>query len=164
LVKSHILKPYDAGRINRTVARMENALQRRGESIEALRAAVLELTQREKHRGGKLAVKDYNDGSLVFLDPSEITSAERVGRRTLVRTFDAVYPTYYPLDSVERHLLPDRFFRANRGLLVNLDHVGQMAPNGDGSYTIVLRDTSGTVMNVSRNHAKELLAAVRPQP
>lgn len=57
------------------------------------------------------------------------------------------------LNQLEERLDPQRFFRASRRHIVNLDHVEQVTPNDAGGLDLVLR--TGPTIEVSRRRAAQ---------
>lgn len=156
-------------RIKKAVERAESALLARPQQIRALRdrlekvsEALEMLALRPGHRLQRIPVKDYQEGTVRLIDPESVTSAERVGRRTVLRTNEHEYPTYYTIDRLEKRLGANGFVRANPGALVNLRFVDHLVPNGDGSYDLYLKDRNSTVITVSRSRSRQLLTSLEP--
>jgi len=161
----YVVKPFSAdattGRIATTVRRLEAALKQKTAAVEALRGLVAQLV-RERPSSGKLAVKDYDERTVRLVDVASVICVERRGRRVVIRTAEREFPTYYTVDRLQERLAPAGFARANPAMLINLEYVDHLIPNGDGSYDVLLKDVRNTVVTVSRSRAKDLLARLEP--
>ena len=150
-------------RIGTTVRRLQEALEHQtGPSPEDFREVLAQLSQRQLHTATrKLPIKDYEEGTVRLINPSEIICVERKDRRVVVRTKDKEFPTYFTIEKLAQRLSGDEFFRANPSALINLEFVEHLIPNGDGSYDVLLSpngDTHDTiVITVSRARSKELM-------
>ncbi len=167
-VPKHLRAAAFTDRIQRTVDRVERERQHNPQPVEELQARLdqlagsldkLQVLPRSR-RPSRLPVKDYEEGAVRLLDPDEIICAERVGRRTVIRTAESEYPTYYTIERLEQRLVSEGFVRVNPGALVNQRYVHFLVPNGDGSYDVILRDTRGSVFTASRARSKALLESL----
>jgi two-component system LytT family response regulator len=144
-----------------------NALDYLQKPVQAARlAAALErctLRQvrdpmRQSSAPRKLFIRDGERCWFVALQDVRLFESE--GNYTRVH-FDAHRPLMLrSLKQLEERLAPQRFFRASRRHLVNLDHVERASPNEAGGFDLLLR--GGGAVEVSRRRAAEfrLLAAV----
>lgn len=102
----------------------------------------------------KLFIKDGERCWFVALHDIRLFESE--GNYTRVY-FDQHRPlTLRSLSQLEERLDPQRFFRASRRHLVNLDFVGQVRPNDAGGLDLTLRD--GLQVEVSRRRAAQFKA------
>lgn len=100
------------------------------------------------------------DGERCFLvKPRDVRVIEAVGNYSRVY-FQTHSPLLYrPLGAVETQLAPEKFFRASRRYIVNLDYVEQVAPWSNGGLMLSLR--GGLEVEVSRRQSarfKDLLS------
>ena len=153
----YLQKPIQPARMAAALAR---AVQRR-QAAAALAAGA-------RHAGGgaashaadhapprpapqKLFIKDGERCWFVALH--EIRLFESEGNYTRVY-FDGQQPLMLrTLTQLEEKLDPQRFFRASRRHIVNLDHVRGVAPNDAGGLDLALRD--GPAVEVSRRRAAQ---------
>jgi DNA-binding LytR/AlgR family response regulator len=155
-------------RVAQAVDRVERALANRLHARELQHADLALLAERttkgqsapDSPLHGRLPVKDHTEGTIRFLKPEDILCVERRDKRTEVRTREGKFPTYCTMDALLKRLAPHGFARASRSVLVNLDHVEHMIPNGDGTYDIILEGLAGLTVAVSRSNARDLLAAL----
>ena len=97
-------------------------------------------TELSKHKSNKIAVKDYEEGSIRLLAPEQIIYVERQSRQVVIHTKEKDFPTYFTIDKLEKRLSHCEFYKANKGALINLNYIEHMIPNGDGTYDIILKD------------------------
>jgi DNA-binding LytR/AlgR family response regulator len=71
------------------------------------------------------------------------------------------YMTTYTLKELEERLDAETFFRAHKSALVNLDHVREIVPGTGGCYKLVMRDSAGSEVALSRSQARALRARLR---
>jgi two-component system LytT family response regulator len=99
----------------------------------------------------KLFIKDGERCWFVALHDIRLFESE--GNYTRVY-FDGQQPLMLrTLTQLEEKLDPQRFFRASRRHIVNLDHVRGVAPNEAGGLDLTLRD--GPAVEVSRRRAAQ---------
>ena len=61
---------------------------------------------------------------------------------------------------LEERLKEHGFQKANSGLLVNIDYIEHMIPNGDGSYDLLLKVHKDKMITVSRSCSKAILSSL----
>lgn len=153
-----------AERVNTTLDRLEAKLKQPSDDVESIRETIAALAkQHVRVQAAKLPVKDYEEGTVRLLNPSEVLCAEREGRQVVLRTSKKNFPTYFSIDQLEERLCSDGFVRANRGALVNLSYVQHLIPNGDGSYDAIIRnehDEALATITVSRGQSQALLKSL----
>ncbi|MET0322568.1 MAG: LytTR family DNA-binding domain-containing protein, partial [Duganella sp.] len=130
-------------------ARMAAALNRLAGRPPAIGHAAADTPATAAHR--KLFIKDGERCWFVALH--DIRLFESDGNYTRVY-FDQHRPlTLRSLNQLEERLDPQRFFRASRRHIVNLDFIDRVAPNETGGLDLTLRD--GTQLEVSRRRAAQ---------
>ena len=95
-------------------------------------------------KGGKGKMNFYKDGRIVFVDAEEVLYFE--------------YETKSKLYQLENELPASIFFRASKGVIVNLDKIDSLMPVFGGRFEAVLQN--GYKVVISRNYLntlKELL-------
>ena len=116
-----------------------------------------------KHESNKIAVKDYEEGSIRLLSPEQIIYIERESRQVIIYTNEKAFPTYFTIEKLERRLSHCEFYKANKGALINLNYIEHMIPNGDGTYDIVLKDKREAEITASRSGSKAILKDLQIQ-
>jgi two-component system LytT family response regulator len=132
-------------------ARMAAALQRcamRHERALAYSAATAPTAAK------KLFIKDGE--RCWFIALQDIRLFESDGNYTRVYFAEHRPLMLRSLNQLEERLDPQRFFRASRRHIVNLDHVEQVAPNEAGGLDLKLRDS--LELEVSRRRAAQFKA------
>lgn len=152
----YVLKPFEEERVNMTISRIRNGLNRIDpESITRMLTEVLrEGAFPPKPRISKIAVQE--EDRLFFLDPDDIVYITREGRDVFVQTREHRFASKYSLHVLEEKLKEYPFYRTHRAYLVNLNHVEQMVPWFNGSYTLIMKDNNRSKVPVSRLFVKPL--------
>jgi two-component system LytT family response regulator len=92
------------------------------------------------------------DGEHCFLvKPRDIRAIEAVGNYSRVYFQNHSPLLYRPLGAIETQLAPEKFFRASRKYIVNLDFVEQVAPWSNGGLMLTLR--GGLEVDISRRQS-----------
>jgi two-component system LytT family response regulator len=157
----YLLKPVEAGRLKRALARGREADARRRFTAEANR-------QREQRVGGQGQGQGQGQGidgfparlaietrqGIVLIAPQEITHLELDGALVTVHTARGDFLCDLPLHELEQQLAPHGFLRAHRRTLLNLGHVARLEPTETGGF--VARTVGGHAVEVSRLAARTL--------
>ena len=124
-----------------------------------------EITAKElnKNKTNKIAVKDYEEGSIRLLMPSQIVYVERDQRQVVIHTEDKSFPTYFTIEKLEKRLSDFEFYKANKGALININYIEHMIPNGDGTYDLVFKNKKEAEITASRSGSKAILRDLQIQ-
>jgi len=146
----YLLKPFDAARLVRAVARAESlGMRARSEEVLApLRARA----------AGALAdrLPITVNGRVLLVPVAEISHCVVEHELVTVHTQKGVFTTDFTLAALESRLDTTRFFRAHRALLVNLDHVAAIDDMAGGKVMLVTH--AGARLEVSRQSSRKLRA------
>lgn len=146
----YLLKPFDAARLERAVARAETRgmSERAGEVL----APLIQKVRADRPLSDKLPVTV--SGRVLLLPVAELSHCTVEHELVVVYTRRQSYTTDYTLAALEARLDGSRFFRAHRALLVNLDHITAIddLPGGRSQLTT---DT-GVQLAVSRQASRRL--------
>jgi two-component system, LytTR family, response regulator len=126
----YLLKPVDPERFERSLERAKEQIGLRRGHKAADPASRVPLK--------RLLVQ--KNGREIFLVIERIDWAEADGNYVHVHAGPERYTLRNTLESLVRHLDPDRFVQINRSQLVNLDRVKEMQPWFHGERRIVLSD------------------------
>lgn len=156
----YLLKPYDAERFRRALAKAHAQLV--GARADATRRAAL-LAGMAQARGPerpleRLVVKVGEAWAPLRLDQVLRLSAEDKHVRLHAR--DGEHLVRQSLRSLEQRLEPARFVRVHRSEIVNVDAVVRLEPWTHGDGILVLADGSTVVL--SRTYRQAFLARWRP--
>jgi len=136
----YLLKPYDEGQLEQTIARIEKTLY----------PAPLADTA---EKPGKLAVE--TGGDIDYILPQDILYIYRDEKVTKIITQTGDYEVRTTLKELESRLVPFSFFRIHKGYLVNLKYVSRLTPWFNGAYQLELEGLDEK-LSVSRNYVKDL--------
>ena len=103
---------------------------------------------RKKQMIRKLLVR--SNGSLLFLNPTEIHWIEAKGKYSYLHCGKNLYPVRAGIQSLEGELDPQEFIRIHRSYMVNVDSIRELKPWLKGEYRVILMD--GTELTWSRNY------------
>lgn len=93
---------------------------------------------------------------VILVDPAEILYIFAQEDRTFLQTRDERWPTQFTLAELEKRLLRRGFFRAHRAYLVNLQQVKEVIPYTRDSFSLRLKDATGTMIPLSKSAEREL--------
>lgn len=138
----YLLKPYDERRLHKTMERVRELFL--PSPVEAAAAANSEKCDRLPVFQGEKVV-------LVPIDQIDYCSADK--DQTLIHTSDGVLSCNLTLSEI---IQKTNLFRVHRGTLVNLRRIKEIYPWFNGTYQIVLNDSKGSSLVVSRSFVKAL--------
>jgi two-component system LytT family response regulator len=95
---------------------------------------------------------------IIFVPVGEIDWIEAAGDRALLHAGKKTHAVRESLGLLCGRLDPNKFVRAHRSAIVNVDKVKEMIPQFCGDQTLVLRD--GTRLTLSRTRRDELLSRI----
>lgn len=157
----YVVKPYQKERLTQTIEKARKFMKEKPDTSN-IHSMLEELVEeRLSSSSAKLAVKDYKERTIRFLNYKDIVFIERKDRRVVIYTEKEEFPTYYTIDKLT-HKLTEKygFHKVNQGAIVNIDFVEHMIPNGDGTYDLLLSVRKSNVLGVSRSFSKSLLASL----
>lgn len=146
----YLLKPFDAARLVRAVARAES-LGMRAKSEEV-------LAPLRARAAGALAdrLPITVNGRVLLVPLGEISHCVVEHELVTVHTQKGSFTTDFTLAALEARLDTARFFRAHRALLVNLDQVAAIDDMAGGKVMLVTH--AGARLEVSRQSSRKLRA------
>lgn len=146
----YLLKPFGERELARAINR---ALERDAQTqFQQGYQQVLQALDRPHHLQS-IPVTYLKD--ILLLPTADVTCFEADHAMVAIRTREAqAYTTELTLADLEARLDPQRFFRAHRRAIINLDHLLRLEPVEGGRFMAVLAD--GTRVEVSRNASRRL--------
>ncbi len=133
----YILKPFDEGRIKKTVRKLQQRMINRA-TIPCEAETIISInTQKGK----------------VLLKTNEISYVESRWPKVFIKSGSLRYCTVNSLHTLEEKLVPYGFFRSHRCYLVNLKAVKEISKSG---YTYQILLNSGDKAMLSRSREPEL--------
>jgi two-component system, LytTR family, response regulator len=153
----YVVKPFDERRLAKTVERIRHTLEERAilaEKQTALRtylaqaAPVANLTKLwcERANASRVLV-NYHDILWIVAEMKDVFAQTTGGEKLRVRS---------TLKDLEPRLSQHHFARVHKAYLVNLDHIGEVAPWFSGAYVIHMADAAHTEIPMSRRYAIQL--------
>jgi two-component system LytT family response regulator len=139
----YVLKPVDASRLERAIARARGLLERANTPLGALGALP---------RGTRIAV-EVRDG-ILLLSPERMSHASFDGQLVTLHLDDKDVVSDRTLAELEAQLAPHGFERVHRRFLLNLHRVARLEDEASGGYTA--HCDSGAKVAVSRQVARQL--------
>jgi DNA-binding LytR/AlgR family response regulator len=160
----YLLKPISRDRLKRALlrAREEQVQESAADEATAERfatqfAPLLENLSAQGRYLGRLAVRGRHN--FLVLDVDQVDWIEAHEGQIIVHVGEKTYPIRRTLAELEARLDPERFFRAHRSAIVNLDRVKEIVPWFQGSHK--LRLTTGAEVELSRARGRELRQILR---
>lgn len=119
--------------------------------------AVMKRVDRPVSRDSFRAQIPARKGDKIFLVNVDDINYVNIQRDyTFLHTDTDRYMTSHTLADLERILDPDKFFRAHRGFIVNLQKVKEIVKVGTSSYELTMKDPAGSKVPMSRRQSSEL--------
>jgi two-component system LytT family response regulator len=157
----YLLKPFDADRLERAVARARGRAQARGDA-DRLRALLAGLVEPPAHRAGSAAPPArlaVNDGErTVMIDVDAIDFLEAEGNYVAIHAGGRVHLLRDTLATMAARLDPRRFLRIHRSRIVRIDRVRAVEPLFHGELRLTL--SSGVHVTSSRRYRDDIRAAL----
>jgi len=150
----YILKPFDKQRLARAVQRARRILGAEHSPAERLETLVNQLGNRSD-QPVKLLVK--SQGRLLLVDAEDMVCASiEDGTITICTRELEGTSNYRTIEDLAEGLDSERFWRAHRSHLVNIDHIKEVLPWFKSSYMLKMADKRQSEVPVSRAQTKRL--------
>jgi two-component system LytT family response regulator len=147
----YLLKPIEAEAIGRSLSKLRAMGFNQGQFARAVEQLLDSVGTRYLTRlhckEGDRTVLVKTGEILYFRADNKYTSVHTLSREFLIDT---------PLVDLERKLDPKDFIRIHRATLVNISWISEIRRAYDGKNTVLLKDTKGTELAVSRMYADNL--------
>ncbi|BBD06845.1 LytR/AlgR family response regulator transcription factor [Desulfovibrio ferrophilus] len=150
----YLLKPVTEDRLSKSLARAREALSAR-EPRDKARASLEQLLAGVgTPQFSRIPVE--RNGRIALLKPDEVVFCASESRKLMIHTTNEAWPCHgiCTMDALEQRLGSGSFFRAGRGVLVNLERIREFSPWFNGKYNLVLDDAEGTELAVSRGRVQ----------
>lgn len=154
----YLLKPVSQARVTEAVGRVRTRIEQ-GTSPDALK-----LILRRLERTNRVPVQQIpvQSGRRIVVLPAESIFWFDVEYRLVYAHVDGrAYMTNYTLKEIEERVDPATFFRAHKSAIVNLTRVREIVPWFGGRYKLVMRDTAGSEVALSRSQSRILRARLK---
>jgi two-component system, LytTR family, response regulator len=146
----YVLKPFSNDRINEALgaAFRRSSDERAAQLIETLPL----LRQLSQHGPTRIAIKA--NGSIVFIDPSDVQVVRAQGNYVLLEREAGSHLLRESISVMARKLKPYGFVQIHRSVLVNAAFVERVQPRATGEYGLRLK--GGRKYTVSRTYKANL--------
>ena len=151
----YILKPFDKQRLAKAIQRARKSMDAEVFPAERLETLVNQLGQQRQGQPVKLLLK--SQGRLLLVDAGDVVCASiEDGTITVsTREFEGT-SNYRTIEELMESFDSDRFWRAHRSHLVNINHIKEVMPWFKSSYMLKMADRRHSEIPVSRAQTKRL--------
>lgn len=150
----YILKPFDKGRVARSVARTRKMLEARESPTERIESLLEQLGQHQA-QPAKLLLRTAQ--RLFLIDAAALVYATiDDGVITIVTREVEGTSNYRTLEDLQASLDPALFWRVHRSYLVNINHIKEVVPWFKSSYQLRMNAKKEGEIPVSRAQTRRL--------
>jgi two-component system LytT family response regulator len=153
----YLLKPIETEAIRKALVKLRamgcDHVQVDAQVAQAI-AQYLDSVTAGSRAPERLPCKEGDTTVLVKL--GEILYFQADNKYTAVHTANREFLIDTPLIDLERKISPREFVRIHRSTLVNISWIAEIRRSYDTGMTVLLRDTKGTELSVSRKYADNL--------
>jgi two-component system LytT family response regulator len=148
----YLLKPVEAPRLARALARLGTAAARAADDarLERLLAAV------ERNQAAPRKIPVRQGPKVTLVDPATVVFARAEDKYTVLYTPDGEHVVDRTIEELERTLDPATFLRIHRSAIVNTAFVRDLTSVDGGRFLVTLTDHRGTTLYASRAGARLL--------
>ncbi len=150
----YVMKPFDAERLGRALARAKAAIASRkdGENAARVERLLADLRRARPEHLERLLVQGAERS--VLLPVSRVDRLESARNYVVVHAGRESFRVRSTLDRLELRLDPRRFVRVSRSAMVNVERVAELKPWSHGDWIVVLAD--GAKLRLSRTFRDRL--------
>lgn len=153
----YVLKPIDAERLARAIARARVRLAaRHGTAVDPRLLALLEDLASERRYLTRIPVK--SEGRIVVVALSDVDWIGAADNYVTLHAGPRAYLLRDTMGRLERELDPDQFVRIHRSAIVRIDRIRELVPDFHGEFALLLGD--GTKLTLSRSYRSKVEAAM----
>jgi len=149
----YLLKPFDRGRLRKTLGRLETLNDAR-DAARRVHAAVESVRAQQPLR--RVLVRSIGKVYAVRLE--DVDSIQSAGHYLEIHTGSATHLVRGSIGGIESRLDPARFARIHRSVIVNIDRIRELQPTFHGEFVVILQ--SGRRLRCSRTYADGLKQAL----
>jgi two-component system response regulator LytT len=155
----YVLKPFDKARIAKAIQRAKKLVEAQTSPVERLEILmgqlVLPQPTAKSPQAAKLLVKSQS--RMFLVDAADLIYASiQDGTITIfTKDFEGV-SNYRTIEELASAVDSDKFWRAHRSYLVNINHIKEVVPWFKSSYMLKMNDKRASEVPVSRAQTKRL--------
>ncbi len=155
----YVLKPFDRARLSKALQRAKKMVEANTSPVERLETLMGQLAMpavaARPSQPVKLLVKSQARMLLVDADDMIYASIQDGTITIFTREFEGV-SNYRTIEELAASLDADRFWRAHRSYLININHIKEVVPWFKSSYMLKMNDKRASEIPVSRAQTKRL--------
>ena len=154
----YVLKPFDKGRVAKAVQRAKKMVEANASPVERLETLIENLGAPKavaSTKPMKLLLKAQQKMFLVDADQLVYASIQDGAITIFTRDSEGV-SNYRTIEELQASLDSERFWRAHRSYLVNIDHIKEVVPWFKSSYMLKMDDKRASEVPVSRAQTRRL--------
>jgi two-component system, LytTR family, response regulator LytT len=159
----YVLKPFDKGRVAKAVQRAKKMIEAQTSPVERLETLVEQLggpKPAEAAKHVKLLLKAQQ--RMFLVDAEEMVYASIQDGTITIFTKDAEgVSNYRTIEELQSQLDSERFWRAHRSYLVNIDHIKEVVPWFKSSFMLKMSDKRTSEIPVSRAQTRRLRELIK---
>lgn len=157
----YLLKPIDDSRFSNALGRVRERVRDRAAGVLSTRLATMlaRIQQAPPSPSPRLTVRDR--GRVVLLDPRDVEWISADGDYVRITAGARTYLVRETLTAMAARLLPP-LVRIHRSTIVNVAHIGELAPLPNREYLVMMR--SGARLRSSRTYDAALRQLHRSAP
>jgi two-component system LytT family response regulator/two-component system response regulator LytT len=156
----YVLKPFDKARIAKAIQRAKKMIEAQTSPVERLEILMGQLALPQpaapkSAQAAKLLVKSQQ--RMFLVDAADLIYASiQDGTITIfTKDFEGV-SNYRTIEELASAVDSDKFWRAHRSYLVNINHIKEVVPWFKSSYMLKMNDKRASEIPVSRAQTKRL--------
>lgn len=161
----YVLKPFDKGRVAKAVQRAKKMLEAQASPVERLETLVEKMgaggarpVESDKHV--KLLLKAQQ--RMFLVDAEEMVYASiQDGTITIFTKDSEGVSNYRTIEELQSQLDSERFWRAHRSYLVNIDQIKEVVPWFKSSFMLKMSDKRTSEIPVSRAQTRRLRELIK---
>jgi two-component system, LytTR family, response regulator LytT len=151
----YVLKPFDKGRVGKAIQRAKKMVEANSSPVERLESLVGQLGATKATQPVKLLMKSQS--RLLLIDAEEMVYASIQDGTITVYTREAEgVSNFRTIEELQASLDADKFWRAHRSYLVNINQIKEVVPWFKSSYMLKMNDKRASEIPVSRAQTKRL--------
>ncbi|MFQ5816620.1 MAG: LytR/AlgR family response regulator transcription factor [Terriglobia bacterium] len=156
----YVLKPFDKGRLARSVARTRKMLKARETPTHRIESLLDQLGRHRAPQPTKLLLRTSQRLFLIDADELVYATIEEGVISLVTRALEGI-SNYRTIEDLQAHLDPTHFWRVHRSYLININHIKEVVPWFKSTYQLRMNDKKASEIPVSRAQTRRLRELLR---